>query len=161
MNRAENMGSKQFQVKSGHRAEMDWEENMGSKEISKNKRRHRGKMNGTEKNGKQRVPSEKRSSYKNGLGRKNGKRIDPNRKGHLRTTNGTEKMGSKRPKKKGGAKKNHWDQNNGKQTVPSETLASYNDGLGPKHGKQKKHRRNWHPKKQRIGAKTWEAKIST
>ena len=45
------MGSKQFQVKSGHRAEMDWEENMGSKEISKNKRRHRGKMNGTEKTG--------------------------------------------------------------------------------------------------------------
>ena len=63
-------------------------------------------MNGTEKNGKQRVPSEKRSSYKNGLGRKNGKRIDPKRKGHLRKTNGTEKMGSKRPKKKGEQKKN-------------------------------------------------------
>ena len=31
MNRAENMGSKQFQVKSGHLAAMDWEENMRSK----------------------------------------------------------------------------------------------------------------------------------
>ena len=60
------------------------------KQIEKKKRRHL-KWDG--KTGKQRTPSKKRSSYKHGLGRKNGKHIDPKKKGGI--LNRTEKMGSK------------------------------------------------------------------
>ena len=74
---------------------------MGRKKWEANRSKKRWHLEWDGKNGKQRIPSKKRSSYKNGLGRKNGKQINQTTTGIL---NGTEKMGSK----------------NGKQKIPSE-----------------------------------------
>ena len=74
---------------------------MGRKKWEANRSKKRWHLEWDGKNGKQRIPSKKRSSYKNGLGRKNGKQINQTKTGIL---NGTEKMGSK----------------NGKQKIPSE-----------------------------------------
>ena len=80
----------------GHLTQRDGEKS--GKQIDPQKNWH---LEWDGKNGKQRIPSKKRSSYKNGLGRKNGKQINQTKTGIL---NGTEKMGSK----------------NGKQRIPSE-----------------------------------------
>ena len=100
-------GKQRIPRKNGHLTKMDWEkkweanrcqkrnwhlegDGKNGKQIEKKKRRHL-KWDG--KTGKQRTPSKKRSSYKHGLGRKNGKHIDPKKKGGI--LNRTEKMGSK------------------------------------------------------------------
>ena len=94
LNGTENMGSKELQEKTvilqKWTGKKKWEANRcqkrnrhlegdgkNGKQIEKKKRRHL-KWDG--KTGKQRTPSKKRSSYKHGLGRKNGKHIDPKKK---------------------------------------------------------------------------------
>ena len=78
------MGSKELQEKKGHLTQMDWEKN--GKQIDPQKNWHLewdgkngkhidekkgGILNGTEKMGSKEL-QEKRSSYKNGLGKKMG-----------------------------------------------------------------------------------------